>query len=78
MVGVVRAYRRRGIASALLARALGAARSSGASAATAEYDVTNRASKALLERLGARQTGATIEFSYSAPGLKQGGSGPRR
>ncbi len=64
MVGVVRPYRNRGIASALLAQALRAARSTGASTATAEFDVTNGASRALLQRLGAREIGATIEFSY--------------
>lgn len=65
MIGVRRAYRRRGIAFALLAQALQAARATGATAATTEFDVTNRASQAVFDRLGAHEIGATIEFSYS-------------
>lgn len=68
MIGVRRAYRRRGIASSLLAHALGAARSTGATAATTEFDLTNQASKAVFDRLGARKLGMTIEFCFTAPG----------
>jgi len=63
MFGVLRAYRRRGIALALLARCLVAARDIGHRTATSEYDEKNEASGALFQRMGARQTGSTMEFA---------------
>jgi RimJ/RimL family protein N-acetyltransferase len=64
LVGVRRAHRRRGIAAALLARALRAVAETGAEDVTAEYDVSNRASHALAERLGARRLGTTLELVH--------------
>lgn len=64
LVGVRRAHRRRGIAAALLARALRAVAETGAEDVTAEYDVLNRASHALAERLGARRLGTTLELVH--------------
>jgi RimJ/RimL family protein N-acetyltransferase len=66
-VGVRRGYRRRGIASALIANALEAVRTTGATAVTMEYDVENVASRTLAERLGARQFGTRIELVYEVP-----------
>ncbi len=63
MFGVLRAYRRRGIALALLTRCLVAARDVGHRTATSEYDEKNQASGALFQRMGARQTGSTMEFA---------------
>jgi GNAT superfamily N-acetyltransferase len=71
MIGVRRSCRRRGIASALLAQALQAARATGATAATTEFDVTNRASQAVFDRLGARKIGTTIEFSVTPSGCSE-------
>jgi RimJ/RimL family protein N-acetyltransferase len=62
MFGVLRAYRRRGITLALLARCLRAARDEGHRTATSEVDEKNEASRGVFERLGARQAGSTTEF----------------
>lgn len=64
MAGVRRERRRQGIASALLAHALGAVRSSGADVVTADYDVSNRASTRLAAKLGARRVGTQVELLY--------------
>lgn len=64
MIGVRRGHRRRGIASALLARALEAVRASGGTEVTTEYDHENSASRSLLERLGARLLGTQLELVY--------------
>lgn len=71
-VGVRRGYRRRGIASALIARALEAVRTTGAPDVTTEYDVENVAARTLAERLGARQLGTRIELVYE-PGKEPSG-----
>jgi len=63
MFGVLRVHRRRGITLALLARCLLAVRDIGHRTATSEYDQTNEGSKAVFERLGARQTGGTLELA---------------
>jgi ribosomal protein S18 acetylase RimI-like enzyme len=65
MIGVRRPFRRRGIAAALLREALAAARAAGSTRATAEFDVSNDASRALFERLGAERVAATVELAYS-------------
>jgi ribosomal protein S18 acetylase RimI-like enzyme len=61
-VGVLRGYRRRGLARALIARALAPLAAAGESAVTAEADTTNVASHALLAGFGARVTGGTVEL----------------
>lgn len=63
-VGVRRERRRQGIAWALIARALRAVETTGASEVTTEYDLTNDASRTLLERLGARRIGTTVELLF--------------
>jgi len=70
---VLQAHRRRGIALALLARCLVAARDLGHRTATSEYDETNEASAGVFKRLGARQTGSTIEFA-TQPAAASGAS----
>ena len=64
LIAVRREHRRRGIASALVARALEAVRAMGASEMTLEYDLENDASRTLFERLGACRLGIRIEFVY--------------
>jgi RimJ/RimL family protein N-acetyltransferase len=64
LVGVRRSHRRRGIALALLARALRVVAETRAEEVTAEYDVTNAASRAVAERLGARRLGTSVEFLF--------------
>lgn len=61
MMGVRRSHRRRGIVSALLREALGAARALGATRAVSEYDVTNVAS-ATFARMGAARVGELVEL----------------
>lgn len=63
MFGVRRAHRRRGIASTLLAQCLRAAREAGHATATTAVDETNDASRGLLERIGARRIGTSIELA---------------
>lgn len=69
-VGVRRGYRRRRIASALIANALEAVRAAGATEVTMEYDVENVASRTLAERLGTRRLGTRIELVYE-PGKEE-------
>jgi ribosomal protein S18 acetylase RimI-like enzyme len=59
---VVRGYRRRGIARALLARAFRAVHENGKTEAGAEADDTNEAAVALLTSLGARRTVGILEL----------------
>lgn len=68
LVGVRREYRRRGIASALLACALQAVAATGATTVTAEHDLANRASAMLAARLGARRLDTTLELVYEPGG----------
>jgi ribosomal protein S18 acetylase RimI-like enzyme len=58
MIGVLSAYRRRGLASALLARVFGPLAARGEKIVTAEADATNVASNTLLRKLGGRVGGS--------------------
>lgn len=70
MVGVIGARRRRGIASALLARGLRATVDvTGARSVTLEIDDGNDASKTLFTRLGARPIGSCTEMWAGAPSV---------
>lgn len=60
-VGVAREHRRHGIAAALLARLFGVLEERGLHDVTTEIDVTNVASRGLIEPLGARVVGRSVE-----------------
>lgn len=62
MIGVRREHRRRGIGSALVAEALRAVQATGATEVETEYDLMNRASRALFERIGARRVRTVLEL----------------
>lgn len=62
LIGVVRGYRRRGLAQALLGAAFNSLHERGFTVVGAEADETNTASVTLLERIGARRVGATVEL----------------
>jgi len=62
LIATLPAYRRRGLASILLARAFTVLHKVGKSEVTADADDTNSASRALLLALGARRVGGSIEF----------------
>jgi ribosomal protein S18 acetylase RimI-like enzyme len=62
LIAVGRPYRRRGLASVLLARAFGVLQRRGESEVVAEVDVANTSSTRLLTRLGARRTGGSMEL----------------
>ncbi|MCU7820399.1 GNAT family N-acetyltransferase [Kitasatospora sp. DSM 101779] len=62
LVAVRADRRRRGIARALLAHALGSLHTSGKAWAWAEVDESNTAATALLAGLGARRAGSTLEL----------------
>lgn len=62
MIGVLSAYRRKGVASALLARVFGPLADRGEKVVTAEADATNTASNTLLRKLGGRVVGGTVEL----------------
>jgi len=62
MVGVLRWYRRRGLARALLHAGLTPLAERGIELVSAEADVTNAPSQALLASLGARRTGCSVEL----------------
>jgi len=61
-VGVLREYRRRGLARALIAQAFGPLAAAGETTVTAEVDSTNIASHTLLTGFGGRITGGTVEL----------------
>ena len=61
-IGVRRRYRRRGIARALLAEVFARLDELGIYEVSTEIDETNTASRALLEGLGARRTGTSVEL----------------
>lgn len=62
LIGVTRAYRRRGLARGLLAAAFAPLHERGVSSVAAEADDANVASAALLRAIGARPTGETLEL----------------
>ncbi|NIK58875.1 GNAT family N-acetyltransferase [Kribbella shirazensis] len=64
LIAVLAAEQRRGIGRALLRHALDGLYRSGFEAATAEVDQTNTAATALLEGLGARRTGSSLELVH--------------
>ncbi|HLY94209.1 MAG TPA: GNAT family N-acetyltransferase [Gaiellaceae bacterium] len=64
-IGVTAAYRRRGIALALLAAVFAELRARGVDEVTTTIDEANIASRALLEGLGARRTGTSVELLRS-------------
>jgi ribosomal protein S18 acetylase RimI-like enzyme len=66
MVGVLAAYRRKGLASALLARVFEPLVARGEKLVTAEADATNDASNTLLRKLGGRVVGGTAELRRPA------------
>jgi ribosomal protein S18 acetylase RimI-like enzyme len=61
LIAVGRGYRRRGLASVLLAQVFAILHQRGESEVVAEVDVTNTSPNRLLISLGARQTDGTIE-----------------
>jgi ribosomal protein S18 acetylase RimI-like enzyme len=61
-IGVLPSYRRRGIARALLAEVFARLDERGIHEVSTEIDETNAASRALLEGLGARRTGTSVEL----------------
>lgn len=61
-IGVRRPYRRRGIARTLLCEVFARLDERGICEVSTEIDETNTASRALLEGLGARRTGTTVEL----------------
>ena len=62
LIGVLRPYRRRGLASALLHAAFRPLAGRGVEQVSAEADVTNTASVTLLTTLGAVRTGGAVEL----------------
>jgi RimJ/RimL family protein N-acetyltransferase len=67
LVGVTSGYRRRGLATMLLAAVFAPLRDRGISEVAAEADAANAASNALLSRIGARRVGGSIELVRRAP-----------
>jgi ribosomal protein S18 acetylase RimI-like enzyme len=66
LVGALPGYRRRGLASALIARAFAPLVERGETVATAEADRGNEASTTLLARLGAVVEGGDVELCRAA------------
>lgn len=62
LIAVLPPYRRRGLAKVLLARVFDVLDERGKTDVSAEVDETNVASTSLLEALGARRTGGSIEL----------------
>jgi ADP-ribose pyrophosphatase YjhB (NUDIX family)/RimJ/RimL family protein N-acetyltransferase len=62
LIGVVRSYRRRGLATLLLTRAFRTIHQQGKTEVTAEVDDANTASRSLLLRLGARRKAGFVEL----------------
>jgi ribosomal protein S18 acetylase RimI-like enzyme len=65
-IGVRRSFRRRGIARWLIGEALAVLQARGEREVWTEVDETNVASRTLLERLGGRPIGASLEFRRRA------------
>jgi GNAT superfamily N-acetyltransferase len=68
LIAVLRPYRRRGLASVLLARAFRAVHERGKTEVTAEVDDTNTPIRSLLMRLGARRIAGTVELVVQLAG----------
>jgi GNAT superfamily N-acetyltransferase len=66
LVAVLPRYRRRGLAEAMLGRALAAAAERGKTEVSAEVDDTNIACRALLGGFGGRRTSGTVELTRPA------------
>jgi len=64
LIAILPPYRRRGLASVLLARAFRVLNERGTTEVTAEVDDTNSPSRSLLMRLGARRISGTIELVW--------------
>ncbi|HEY7176265.1 MAG TPA: GNAT family N-acetyltransferase, partial [Micromonosporaceae bacterium] len=62
LIAVCAAYRRRGLAMALLAAAFGPIAARGEREVETEVDTTNVESNALMRRIGARRVGGAIEL----------------
>ena len=62
LIGVVRQHRRRGLASGLLAQVVEVLHARGVGEITAEVDVTNVASNALVTSLGAKVIGSHVDL----------------
>lgn len=62
LLGVVRPYRRRGLARAMLGAAFAALREQQVAEVSAEVDALNDASNALLASAGARRVGGSVEL----------------
>jgi ribosomal protein S18 acetylase RimI-like enzyme len=62
LIAVLPAYRRRGLASLLLARAFKVLHERGKKEVTAEVDDTNAANASLMSKLSARRIGGTVEL----------------
>ncbi len=62
MVGVLPAYRQKGLGRALIARAFATLAGRGVPLVTAEVDVTNTASNALMRSLGGVVSGGSVEL----------------
>jgi RimJ/RimL family protein N-acetyltransferase len=62
LIAMLPGYRRRGLASVLLARAFAVLHEVGKSEVTGDVDDANSASRALLLGLGARRVGGSVEF----------------
>jgi ribosomal protein S18 acetylase RimI-like enzyme len=67
LIAVLSPYRRRGLASVLLARAFRAVHQRGKTEVTAEVDETNTPSRTLLMRLGTQRIGGTVELVLPSP-----------
>jgi ribosomal protein S18 acetylase RimI-like enzyme len=62
LIAALPAYRRHGLATALIAQAFAVLRERGKTEVTAEIDEANVASLSLFIALGARRTGGSIEL----------------
>lgn len=67
LIAILHPYRRRGLASVLLARTFRVLHERGKTEVTAEVDDTNSPSRSLLMRLGARRISGTAELVMQSP-----------
>jgi ribosomal protein S18 acetylase RimI-like enzyme len=68
LIAVLSGQRRRGIARALLAQALGSLHDSGISAVSAEVGECNEAGTGLFDGIGGRRVGSNLELELRSPG----------